>query len=97
MLQQFNRLKQEIESARTREMRRFLGELIDLLDRNGISLSDLIEYRAATGHRVRPAIPPKYMDPATGRTWTGRGREPQWIRGKDRSVFLIDRDDERAP
>ncbi|KWB25137.1 hypothetical protein WL32_06800 [Burkholderia cepacia] len=47
LLQQFNRFKQEIESARSREMRRFLGELVELLDKNGISLNDLIAYRAA--------------------------------------------------
>jgi DNA-binding protein H-NS len=31
----------------------------------------------------------KYRDPATGRTWTGRGKPPAWIQGKDRSQFLI--------
>jgi DNA-binding protein H-NS len=31
----------------------------------------------------------KYRDPATGQTWTGRGKAPKWIDGKDRSAFLI--------
>ncbi|KWF20839.1 H-NS family nucleoid-associated regulatory protein [Burkholderia pseudomultivorans] len=95
LLQQFNRLKQEIESARMREMRRFMGELVELLDRNGVSLNDLVDYHAATGKRLRPMIKPKYLNPMTGQTWTGRGREPKWIRGKDRSGFLIDGSDER--
>jgi DNA-binding protein H-NS len=32
----------------------------------------------------------KYRDPQTGKTWTGRGKPPNWIVGaKDREVFLI--------
>lgn len=32
----------------------------------------------------------KYRDPATGATWTGRGKPPNWIIGKDRGQFLIE-------
>lgn len=32
---------------------------------------------------------PKYRHPATGVAWTGRGKPPNWILGKDRSAFLI--------
>jgi DNA-binding protein H-NS len=31
----------------------------------------------------------KYQDPKTGRTWSGRGREPSWIKGNKRERFLI--------
>jgi DNA-binding protein H-NS len=34
-------------------------------------------------------VPAKYRDPATGATWTGRGKEPAWIRGLDKKAFLI--------
>ena len=33
---------------------------------------------------------PKYRNPETGVTWTGRGKPPTWILGKDRAQFLID-------
>jgi DNA-binding protein H-NS len=33
---------------------------------------------------------PKYRDPATGATWTGRGKPPNWIVGKDRTSLLIE-------
>ncbi|WP_321811864.1 MULTISPECIES: H-NS histone family protein [unclassified Burkholderia] len=33
----------------------------------------------------------KYFDPKTGRTWSGVGREPLWLRGRDWKEFLIDR------
>ena len=32
----------------------------------------------------------KYRDPATGKTWTGRGKPPNWIKGaKNRDQFLV--------
>ncbi|MBB5504688.1 H-NS family nucleoid-associated regulatory protein [Paraburkholderia atlantica] len=37
------------------------------------------------------AQPPKYLDPKTGATWSGRGPAPAWLASvKDRSKFLID-------
>jgi DNA-binding protein H-NS len=37
----------------------------------------------AKGHK-----PPKYRDPATGRTWSGYGHEPHWLAGH-RDEYLI--------
>jgi len=34
--------------------------------------------KAAT-NTVKSANPPKYMDPKTGKTWTGHGKPPAWI------------------
>jgi DNA-binding protein H-NS len=31
----------------------------------------------------------KYRDPNSGQTWTGRGRSPKWLEGKDKKQFLI--------
>jgi DNA-binding protein H-NS len=36
----------------------------------------------------RAAVEPKYRDPATGATWTGRGKAPRWL-GSNRDAFLI--------
>ena len=41
--------------------------------------------RATAGKKVAP----KYRDPATGDTWTGRGKAPNWIEGKNRSSYAI--------
>ena len=49
---------------------------------NGVSRSRSVS-RPAAGV-------PKYRDPSTGQTWTGRGRPPQWIvDANDRDAFLI--------
>ena len=44
------------------------------------------------GNYVRGPQPPKYRDPKTGATWSGRGTAPAWLAGaKDRSKFLIEK------
>ncbi|ALL71302.1 Low-complexity acidic protein (plasmid) [Paraburkholderia caribensis MBA4] len=46
---------------------------------------------AKAGNYVRGPQAPKYRDPATGATWSGRGRAPAWLAGtKDRTAFLIE-------
>jgi DNA-binding protein H-NS len=40
------------------------------------------------------AVAPKYSDPANGKTWSGRGRTPNWLAkylldGKSKNDFLI--------
>jgi len=42
-----------------------------------------------TNSRTAPRSAPKYRDPRTGKTWSGRGRAPRWIQGEDRTPFLI--------
>lgn len=38
---------------------------------------------------AKPPVPLKYQDPRTGKTWSGRGKPPKWIAGKNRERFLI--------
>ncbi|HDR8861150.1 hypothetical protein WS98_12460 [Burkholderia territorii] len=37
-------------------------------------------------------VRPRYFDPKTGAIWSGRGKEPHWIRGKDRRMFELEND-----
>ncbi len=34
-------------------------------------------------------VAPKYKDPQTGATWTGRGITPKWLAGKNKADYLI--------
>lgn len=48
----------------------------------------------SAGSPVKRTVPPKYRNPETGDTWTGRGKAPRWItaaeaEGKNRDDFLI--------
>lgn len=42
----------------------------------------------ASGKIDKPSLPPKYRDPKTGKTWSGRGRAPAWL-GKGPNRFII--------
>jgi DNA-binding protein H-NS len=49
---------------------------------------------------VRRTLRPKYLNPATGQTWAGRGKQPLWLReaiqhGRKQDEFLM-RDDAPA-
>jgi DNA-binding protein H-NS len=48
--------------------------------------------RTSSAKAAASKVPPKYRDPATGATWSGRARPPAWIKDvKDRSKYLIER------
>lgn len=51
-------------------------------------------HEAASRPTVKRKVPPKYRNPETGDTWTGRGKAPRWVTaaeaaGKGRDEFLI--------
>ena len=49
---------------------------------------DLFPVQCRTNAGVKVA--PKYRDPVTGKTWTGRGRAPQWVLdATDRQTLMI--------
>ncbi|KVP40122.1 H-NS histone family protein [Burkholderia ubonensis] len=62
-----------------------------LIDPAGVETVKATSSKSAKGAaKKKAAVPAKYQDPATGATWTGRGRAPAWIAGEeDRSKFLI--------
>jgi DNA-binding protein H-NS len=74
-----------------------------LIAEYGISAADLgltgKASKALKGTRkksaaAKPAGIPMYVDPASGKTWTGKGKQPNWIveglkKGKSKSDFLI--------
>ncbi|WP_426342959.1 H-NS family nucleoid-associated regulatory protein [Pseudoduganella sp. S-14] len=55
----------------------------------GLTIEDLRGIRQARSSKVRQRVPAKYGNPETGATWTGRGRVPLWLIGKNKEDFLI--------
>ncbi|MBJ2142578.1 H-NS histone family protein [Delftia acidovorans] len=59
-----------------------------LIQEHALTAADVFP---AQGKKAKSSVgAPKYRDPATGATWTGRGKPPNWINGKDREQFLIE-------
>ncbi|WP_410721810.1 MULTISPECIES: H-NS family nucleoid-associated regulatory protein [Burkholderia] len=44
---------------------------------------------------IRKRRKAKYFDPVTGSTWSGVGREPHWIKGRDKRKFVTDEEDSK--
>jgi len=83
-------LERQLREARQEEADRALREIVEKMREYKISLHELMgTTSAAVKKRSPPAANAKYRDPATGATWTGRGRAPYWIADKNRDDFLI--------
>jgi DNA-binding protein H-NS len=93
LLAQREKLEKQIEEAKSREYAEVLNEIKQKMADYGITLAELGGGRgkAAKVGRPRAGVAPKYRDPDSGNTWSGRGKPPRWIAGKDREKFLIAR------
>ncbi|WP_235028253.1 H-NS histone family protein [Caballeronia choica] len=76
--------------AREKETRLALIEIVQKMREYKITLHELVGRKApAVSDSGEPESLVKYRDPVTGATWSGRGRAPRWIIGKDRGEFLV--------
>lgn len=84
---QIQELEKQAEAARQRELAEARGKIQELMQAHGITAADLVG--AKEDSKPRGAVPAKYKDPVSGKTWTGRGRAPSWLEGRDKADFLI--------
>ena len=91
---QIEKLQKEAEQARKTELSNAIAEIHAKMKEYGISPEDLgfggsagLKRKAAKG--VRRPVAPKYRNNATGETWSGRGKPPKWMAGRDKAQFLI--------
>jgi DNA-binding protein H-NS len=91
LLQQREALEQAIASARKNEISNALAKVRELVAEYGLTSQDIFPVRGAKSPTAKAVskVAAKYRDPATGQTWTGRGKAPKWIEGRERSPFVI--------
>ena len=86
-------LDQLIEAARRAEVAGAISKVKELVAAHSLTHQDIFggakRGPKAKGPKAGGTVAPKYRDPATGATWTGRGKAPKWIDGQDRSKFAI--------
>lgn len=89
---QIAKLQAQADDARRTEVGNVIAEIRQKIAEYGLSAHDLGFAEAA--RRGRPPkkapLPPKFRDPKSGATWSGRGKPPNWIVGKNRDRFLIE-------
>jgi DNA-binding protein H-NS len=90
LLKQQEALSQQIEEARKKEIADAVAQVRTLVSDYGLTAQDVFPSgRKSSKPSSGTKVAPKYRDPATGQTWTGRGKAPKWIDGRDRTPFLI--------
>jgi len=75
ILSQIEDLKQKAQEARKQEIAGAMTEIRRLMAEYGITLADL----GGKSGKVKTRGAAKYRDPASGKTWSGRGRRPGWV------------------
>ena len=88
LLAQKAALEAQIEDARKAENADAIAKVKALIAEHGLTQQDVFG-GAKRGRKASGSVAAKYRDPATGATWTGRGKAPKWIDGKERSNFMI--------
>ena len=92
LLQQREALEKQIAEARRAETAAAVAQVRALVAEFGLVANDIFASGRAprgTASSRGSKVAPKYRNPATGETWTGRGKAPKWIADQDRSQFLI--------
>jgi DNA-binding protein H-NS len=80
-------LEAQIAQAQAEAKAKAVTEARALIAEHGLTAADVFP---TPGKKAKGSVgAPKFRDPATGATWTGRGKPPNWIKDKDRAEFLI--------
>lgn len=81
-------LDRQIASAREVEATTALAEIKEKIAEFGFTAEKVFSTKKTRKQRTRSAL--TYRDPESGSTWSGMGREPGWIKGKDRAAFVVE-------
>ena len=86
-------LLKQAEAARRAEIAAVVAEIRAKMKDYGITPADL---KGGAKKPKAPAAAARYRNPATGQSWSGRGRAPKWLadelaRGRSREEFLVGR------
>lgn len=94
-----NELRKKLDAERKGERTQAIAAVRELIKTHELTALDLGfsgkgSAKRATVSDKRNVVAPKYQDPDSGKTWTGRGKSPAWLTaqlaaGRDKQEFLI--------
>ena len=79
LVQQREQIEAQIREIRATERSSILATVRDLVRLHDISANEVFHSKGGIKPASRRKPAPKYRDPSTGSTWTGRGRAPLWF------------------
>ena len=80
-----NELDKRIEAVRDTEAKDALATIKQLIDTFGFTVQQVFPWKPEEKKKVEA----KYYDPESGASWSGRGKPPKWIEGKDRGQYEV--------
>jgi DNA-binding protein H-NS len=98
LLDQQAAIARQIEELKKGSKQQAIAEVQALMREHGLTVTDLAatpkRSAGADSTRAGKKVEPKFRDPTSGQTWTGRGLKPTWLRqaveaGKDLESFRI--------
>lgn len=82
-----NELREKLAQQKNNERVQAIASAKELIKQHQLTVADLgLAGKKATTRKEpraagdkRSAVAPKYQDPSSGKTWTGRGKTPAWM------------------
>lgn len=91
-------LRQKLAEEKKGQRAEAIASAKSLIKEHGLTSTDLgfsgkVTLKASSNDK-RAVVAPKFKDPVSGKTWTGRGKTPSWLAselaaGKSKQDFLI--------
>ena len=89
------KLDAEIKAKQDAQKASVIAQIKTVVDTYSIPVDELVEALGGLkSKRKGIKVKQKFRDPASGATWSGRGKEPAWIKGQNRDDFLIPEDEQ---
>jgi len=86
---QLEKLHKEVAAARDKEVAQAIADIKQKIAEYDLTAEELGFANTRTVARKAASVA-KYRNPKTGETWSGRGRSPAWLAGKNRERFQIE-------
>lgn len=82
-------LNKQIEQARKAELTVGTAKVLELVSQYELTARDVFPESVRISRKKSVLVIQKCRGPQTGATWSGRGRPPLWMAGKERGAFAI--------
>ena len=78
LLQQREEIERQIKQMQSSARSDALAQIRELMSQYNLTVADLT-VAGKKGAKKGGTVAPKYRDPDTGSTWSGRGLKPKWV------------------
>jgi DNA-binding protein H-NS len=90
LLLQIESLQNQVTEVRQREVGEAIAEVRAIVAEYQHTASDVFaSSKGKSSAKKTGKVAPKYRDPISGNTWSGRGLAPKWLAGKNKDDYLI--------